>query len=56
MAVIVPRPRRGWRPSAIGRQRQRAELRPVQHLDAVADGRDHALDLVVLAFDQRQPQ
>jgi hypothetical protein len=28
----------------------------VQRLDAVADGRDHALDLVVLAFDQRQPQ
>mmetsp|Transcript_70428 Transcript_70428/g.165812 ORF Transcript_70428/g.165812 Transcript_70428/m.165812 type:complete len:394 (-) Transcript_70428:1359-2540(-) len=40
----------------VGGQGQRAELRAVQGLDPVAHGRHHALDLVVLALDQRQPQ
>ena len=31
-----------------------SEVGAVQGLDSVAGGRDHALDLVVLAFDQRQ--
>ena len=29
---------------------------PLERLNPVADGRDHPLDLVVLAFDQRQAQ
>ena len=38
------------------RQREGAEGAAVQRLDAVADGGQHALDLVVLALEQRQPQ
>ena len=40
----------------IVRQRQRADARAVQRLDPVADRGQHALDLVVLAFGQRQAQ
>ena len=42
-----------------GRQRidpDPAEVAACERLDPVADGRDHALDLVVLAFDQGEPQ
>src|SRR5260370_5706407 len=51
----------GRQPSPLARlqvlgELQLADLPAMQALDAVANGRDHALDLVVLAFGQREVQ
>jgi hypothetical protein len=38
------------------RQAKTADLRPVQTIDPVAHSGEHALDLMVFAFGQGQPQ
>ena len=53
LGPVEPAPAAGRQ---VGRQRERAVGAAVQAGHRVAGGGDHALDLVVLAFGQRQPQ